>query len=154
MPATAGAGRVARTAAALSASPYPVVLAGDLSSPPDPTADAYGVLTSAGFRDAWSRVGRGPGYTAASPPADDLTYDPGQIDHRVDDVLYRGCGLAPVSAEVVGDRPADRAPSGRWLSDHAGVVATVRLATHEVAGREADARQQEHRAGRPVPAGW
>lgn len=115
-------------ATALSASPYPVVLAGDLNSLPDPPVDAYGVLTSAGFRDVWSRVGRGPGYTAASPPADDLTYDAGQIDHRVDYVLYRGCGLTPVSAEVVGDRPADRTPSGRWPSDHAGVVATVRLA--------------------------
>jgi hypothetical protein len=32
-----------------------------------------------------------------------------------------------VSAEVVGDDPADRTTGGLWPSDHAGVVATLRI---------------------------
>jgi hypothetical protein len=31
------------------------------------------------------------------------------------------------SARVVGDQPGDRTPGGLWPSDHAGLVATLRI---------------------------
>jgi hypothetical protein len=49
-----------------------------------------------------------------------------ELDRRNDLVLYRG-GFTVREAAVVGDHPDDRAPSGFWPSDHAGVVATLKL---------------------------
>jgi hypothetical protein len=48
------------------------------------------------------------------------------LTKRVDLVLTRG-GFETVSADVLGEEPGDRTPSGLWPSDHAGVVATLRL---------------------------
>jgi hypothetical protein len=41
-------------------------------------------------------------------------------------VLYRG-GFTVREAAVVGDQVENRTPSGFWPSDHAGVVATLKL---------------------------
>jgi hypothetical protein len=35
-------------------------------------------------------------------------------------------GLSALDAKVVGDKAADKTPSGLWPSDHAGVIATLR----------------------------
>ena len=35
-----------------------------------------------------------------------------------------------MAAEVIGEELGDRTAAGLWPSDHAGVVATLRLATH------------------------
>lgn len=114
-------------AAALAGSPHPVVLAGDFNSPPTDTAGAYGILAGAGYTDAWTAAGGDPdgGWTAGRSgplPAD------GALSHRIDHVLYGPGGPRAVAAEVVGDADADRSkPAGHWPSDHAGVVAVLRL---------------------------
>lgn len=116
------------------------VLMGDLNS--DAAADpssrtwtpTYGNLIDAGFLDVWA--------TAPHPSREDGVTccheggDPARTpDQRIDFVLVR---TAPESgdaghhrgwfrAEIVGTKEADRTPSGLWPSDHAGIVASMRL---------------------------
>ncbi|MFC7217575.1 endonuclease/exonuclease/phosphatase family protein [Streptomyces polyrhachis] len=115
-------------AAALAASPYPVVLAGDLNSRPTDGAGAYGIVAAAGFADSWLASGGevDGGWTSGQT---DSLLDPGRITHRIDYVLAQPRGIGFVSAEVIGEEEADRSsPTGFWPSDHAGVVAVLRLA--------------------------
>jgi endonuclease/exonuclease/phosphatase family metal-dependent hydrolase len=125
--------QAAELAGRLAVSPLPVVLVGDLNSPPTDTSGAYGILTAVlGLRDAWTAV-HGPegGYTSGQ--TDDLDLPESRLDHRIDYVLYRPGRIRAVAADVVGEEQVDRtpptpeAPFGLWPSDHAGVVATLRL---------------------------
>jgi endonuclease/exonuclease/phosphatase family metal-dependent hydrolase len=104
-----------------AATGLPVVLVGDLNSGPGFDLAAYAALQSGGFADAWAG---GPGLTCCF--AADLSDPDAALTKRIDVVLTKG-GFATVSADVVGEDPADRTPSGLWPSDHAGVVATVEL---------------------------
>jgi endonuclease/exonuclease/phosphatase family metal-dependent hydrolase len=99
----------------------PVVAVGDFNSGPGGDPAAYGILLSGGFSDAWPD---GAGLTCCH--ATDLHNPSAVLTKRIDLVLTRG-GFDTVSADVVGEEPADRTPSGLWPSDHAGVVATLRL---------------------------
>jgi len=97
-------------------------VAGDFNSAADGSSTpTYGLLT-AQLRDAWSVRGRAPGYTCCREPA--LT-DPKRLDQRIDLILVHGA--KPLAARRVGVRPIATTPP-RWASDHAGVVADVRLA--------------------------
>jgi hypothetical protein len=58
--------------------------------------------------------------------ATDLHNPDPTLTKRVDLVLTRS-GFETVSADVVGEEPADRTQAGLWPSDHAGVVTTLRL---------------------------
>jgi endonuclease/exonuclease/phosphatase family metal-dependent hydrolase len=116
-------------AAAVAASPLPVVLLGDINSLPGDAAGAYGVLVGAGSVDGWiEAMGSTPGYTAGQ--TDDLNNVPSTIDHTVDYVFRSGCLLAALkgSGDILGEELDDRTPSGLWPSDHAGVVLTMRIA--------------------------
>jgi endonuclease/exonuclease/phosphatase family metal-dependent hydrolase len=96
------------------------ILAGDLNSSADAGGASYRMLRDAGFEDAWAVARAGePGPTCCY--SSDLRG--GALGVRFDLVLYRGT-LAVESAERVGAASAGRTPSGRWPSDHAGVVAT------------------------------
>jgi len=99
----------------------PVVLVGDFNSAADgSTTPTYQMLLDDGFTDAWSQAIPGePGYTCCQ--AADLRNAASLLDERIDLVLFRGAGFRADGAEVVGDEPADRTPSGLWPSDHAGV---------------------------------
>jgi endonuclease/exonuclease/phosphatase family metal-dependent hydrolase len=99
----------------------PVVALGDFNSGPGGDLGAYGILLAGGFSDAWAG---GDGLTCCH--AADLHNPNPTLTKRIDLVLTRG-GFETVSVEVVGEHPADRTPSGLWPSDHAGVVATLRL---------------------------
>ncbi len=105
----------------------PLVLAGDFNSPPgDPT---YKSLTDpapagAGLHDAWDPVANGPGFTCCQ--AEDLSNFPSSLNTRIDLVLFRGA-FTVLGVDVVGEDLADRTPSNLWPSDHAGVVAKLRL---------------------------
>ncbi|NIL98463.1 MAG: hypothetical protein GTO53_11260 [Planctomycetales bacterium] len=80
---------------------------------------------AAGFLDAWSETHPSdPGFTCCQDP--DLLNPVSLNSQRIDLVLHRA-GWESLAAEVVGEDPADRTPSGFWPSDHAGVVATVRM---------------------------
>jgi endonuclease/exonuclease/phosphatase family metal-dependent hydrolase len=109
----------------------PVVMAGDFNIPADSSLDpsflAYQAMINAGFTDAWqSKRAPDPGFTCCQ--AENLSNPTSQLSHRIDLVLFRGAfGVADIS--LIGNQPADRTSSGLWPSDHAGVAATLRLAS-------------------------
>lgn len=125
-PAAVRNAQAAELAGRLDASPLRTVLVGDLNSRPDDAAGAYGILTGAGFADAWLATGGDPatGFTAGQSAA---LLDENRLRSRIDYVLT-GAGVRAVSTEIVGDEEADRSvPTGFWPSDHAGVVAKLRF---------------------------
>jgi len=130
-------------AAALKASPYPVVLVGDINARPtmcnglraDPPNDfldqnvvAYQNLTDSGLREVWPLVYPGApcgsaGWTSGQSTLDNAA---STLDHRIDDV-FLSAGFTALEADVVGDRQADRTPGGLWPSDHGSTWAKIRL---------------------------
>lgn len=107
-----------------AATTLPVVLAGDFNSAADGSGASYNDLTAAGFSDAASEAGIGDLPTCCQDP--DLLNAVSTLDTRIDLVLFRG-GFSVIDAEVLGDEPPDRTPSGLWPSDHAGVAAALVL---------------------------
>lgn len=111
--------QLAEVVAALGRDETARVLVGDFN------AEVGGVAPTEGYDDAW-RVGgvdRGPGYTGVQRPG--LDNETSALRQRIDGVLVRGAGVRDV--RVVGDQPKDRTPAGLWPSDHAAVVADLRL---------------------------
>lgn len=99
----------------------PVIAVGDFNS--QPGEQPYQILTSS-FTDAWTALGTGgAGLTCCFP---EFLGDQEDLHSRIDLILYRG-DVEVLSAQVVGDQPADRTSGGLWPSDHAGVVATLRV---------------------------
>ncbi len=116
--------------AARFAATAPLVVSGDTNS--DPTDPAYPVsatstvptpytILTGALTDAWSALGNGSGLTCCH----DADLRTGDLYERVDLVLFRGA-ISPMSARRVGLDPL-ASIGGRWPSDHAGVVATLRL---------------------------
>jgi endonuclease/exonuclease/phosphatase family metal-dependent hydrolase len=114
----------------LAASPYPVVLSGDLNALPDDPCDAMAIFRANGFLDAWAVAMPGtPAHTSGQ--TDDLNNVPSQLDHQVDYVLYdspRVLDSVMGSGEILGEELDDRTPSGLWPSDHAGLAVTMHIA--------------------------
>ena len=110
---------------ALSGVSGPVVVVGDFNSAADGSTTAtYGLLTQA-YTDAFAAAHPGErGFTCCQ--AADLRNEASLLSERIDLVLYRGA-VRVLEAEVVGDAPSDKTPSGLWPSDHAGVVATLQI---------------------------
>jgi hypothetical protein len=113
---------------------------GDLNS--DAAADpssrtwtpTYGNLIDAGFLDVWAtapKPSREDGVTCCQEDGDPARTP----DQRIDFVLLRtaqesgdaGHHRGWFRADIVGTKEADRTPSGLWPSDHAGIVASIRL---------------------------
>ena len=116
----------AELAAGPAATSAPVVVAGDLNSSADGSdTPTYANLLAAGFTDGWTVSGhRDPGYTCCE--ASDLHNAVPTLSQRIDYVLTRG--NAGVLLETrLGDLPFEKTPGGLWPSDHAGVVAVVRI---------------------------
>jgi hypothetical protein len=109
----------------------PVVSVGDYNT------DAYGASTATyedllayDFEDAWSQSG--DGMTCCQ--TEDLSIRQSIRDRRVDLIMLRGeFGLlepgiqGAVSTRVLGSRIADLTDTGLWPSDHAGVLATMKM---------------------------
>lgn len=112
-----------------AATTLPAMVIGDLNSagPPGPGDTAtYGLMTGAGFSDAWIDTHPGEdGFTCCQDA--DLMNAASSLDQRIDHVLHRG-GFTATMADLVGEDEADMTPSGLWPSDHAGVVARVVMA--------------------------
>jgi endonuclease/exonuclease/phosphatase family metal-dependent hydrolase len=120
------------------------ILSGDLNSdaaagPGAPSwTPTYDALAAAGFTDAWEQDGHAAGYAGFTCCQDpDLRNGASILDQRIDFVLLRAAdnpaasGLIPgsVRVDVVGEEQADRtAGTGLWPTDHAGLVAGMRLA--------------------------
>jgi len=107
-----------------AATKLPVVLVGDLNSPGDGSGVTYNDLIAAGLDDAALEAGVGGVPTCCQ--AADLLNLVSILNSRIDFILFRGAFLVR-SADIVGENPADRTPSGLWPSDHAGVAATLEL---------------------------
>jgi endonuclease/exonuclease/phosphatase family metal-dependent hydrolase len=108
--------------------PGAVIATGDFNSAADPaTTDeptaTYAALTKSWFDDAWAVNGGDPGLTCCQNSP--LTNPQSQLRTRIDLILLHGPVRAR-EAHVVGDAPI-QAVQPRWASDHAGVVATLRL---------------------------
>lgn len=104
---------------------HPVLLIGDFNSAANVmTTHSYGLLTAAGFTDAWAqRFRTDSGFTCCQ--ASDLLNATSTLDQRVDFVFWRGPVVSVSRVDVIGDGQADRTTTGLWPSDHAGVVATL-----------------------------
>ena len=120
----------------MSASPYPVVLAGDLNLYPMGVRAlddaAWGILSGAGFRDGWVDAECfEPRFTAGQ--TDDLNNVPSILDNTVDFVLYDAdFETEPVerSCDIAGEELDDRTDTdpALWPSDHAAVIVDLRIA--------------------------
>jgi endonuclease/exonuclease/phosphatase family metal-dependent hydrolase len=103
-----------------------LILVCDCNSPADGSGtETYANLVAAGLRDAWTETARAkPGYTCCQDG--DLLNVASSLTERIDLIWLRG-NISVLQARVVGNRNADRTPSGLWPSDHAGVFARVSL---------------------------
>ena len=125
--------------AILAEETLPVIVVGDMNSPPfdlpnPPLVPPYWQFLAAGYADVWDlNPGQpDPGYTCCQP--EDLLNPLSMLYERVDLVFVRndlftpGFSLVgPVRAEAIGEEPADKTPSGLWPSDHAGVAARIHV---------------------------
>ena len=103
----------------------PVVFIGDFNSKADGLGTpTYSKIIDAGFIDAWNIRGKGNGFTCCQ--AENLLNQVSSLDERLDLVLFRG-DFKVKDIELVGNSQNDRTLSGLWPSDHAGVVATLKL---------------------------
>ncbi|MBT8166369.1 MAG: hypothetical protein HKO82_03430 [Acidimicrobiia bacterium] len=105
-----------------------VIAVGDFNSAADgSTTASYDLLTKAYFDDAWNANPGSDGYTCCqSSSLDNAT---SELESRIDLVLTHAAARA-LSAEVVGDtqfRDPLTMPPPFWPSDHAGVVAVIRI---------------------------
>ena len=101
-----------------------VIATGDFNSAADgSTTTSYADLTKSWFTDAWSVNPGEDGYSCCQNST--LTNATSELHSRIDLVLTHGA-VRPLSATVVGDEIIASTPP-LWPSDHAGVVATVRL---------------------------
>lgn len=111
----------------LSTGPQTQLLIGDINSDPGATGtNPYDMFATAGFTDTWTEAHRkAAGLTCCFG---ELLLDPDAsvFDERIDVVLTRRAGKRATSAKIVGTDPRNRTSSGRWPSDHAGVVSAVR----------------------------
>jgi endonuclease/exonuclease/phosphatase family metal-dependent hydrolase len=101
----------------------PVILVGDLNSAADgSTTDSYFTILKALFADAWWTNFGKHGFTCCQ---DELLNNPkSKLTSRIDYVLTRRA--LPTSAQrLLGEIAKSAVP--HWASDHAGVVATIRL---------------------------
>ena len=101
-----------------------VIATGDFNSAADgSTTTSYADLTESWFKDAWWTNPGDPGYTCCQVSA--LNNPESRLRSRIDLILTHGPART-LSAEVVGEEPF-QATAPLWPSDHAGVVATLRL---------------------------
>jgi endonuclease/exonuclease/phosphatase family metal-dependent hydrolase len=101
-----------------------VIAAGDFNSAADgSTTSVYADLTKSWFTDAWALNRRNPGLSCCQDPL--LTNGTSHLHSRIDLVLTHGASRA-VEAHLVGTAPF-RAVPPLWPSDHAGLVATIRI---------------------------
>jgi hypothetical protein len=116
-----------RTTLAQTSLPVVVAMDANAAAAPPPVDPAYTDFLAAGYRDAWTgsddRLDVDPGFTCCQPS---LTNAISGLSQRIDLILLRG-PLHSREAALVGDTPASMTPEGVWPSDHAGVVAQLRI---------------------------
>jgi endonuclease/exonuclease/phosphatase family metal-dependent hydrolase len=97
-----------------------VIVAADFNATPD--SPTYSDVLQAGFLDAWTQThAPDPGYTWG--PTAETTRD---FDQRIDYVFASG-GIQVDSATLLGTDPALHTDTGRFASDHLGLLVTFDL---------------------------
>ena len=103
----------------------PIIFIGDFNSNAAGTGTkTYTKLKDVDFIDAWSLKGKGTGFTCCQ--ADDLLNQNSSLTERIDLVMFRG-NFEVKDIGIVGNSQNDCTMSGLWPSDHAGVVANLKL---------------------------
>ncbi|MGN1386450.1 MAG: endonuclease/exonuclease/phosphatase family protein [Bacillus sp. (in: firmicutes)] len=100
----------------------PVVILGDLNSIPN--SAVYQLFVNAGYQDTWAQVGKGTGFTCCQSA--DLLNSNSTLNERIDYIFFKN-GWKARKAELIGESQKDRTNTGLWPSDHAGVLADLRL---------------------------
>jgi endonuclease/exonuclease/phosphatase family metal-dependent hydrolase len=102
----------------------PTIVMGDINSSPGEIS--YEQFITANFNDAWDlRPGNAPGLTCCQ--AEDLSNRRSELYERID-MIFTNFEPRKVKARLVGHRVSDKTRPGRlWPSDHAGVVAEIRV---------------------------
>lgn len=100
-----------------------VIAVGDFNSAADGSTTASYALLTESLEDAWAENKKDPGYSCCQ--AADLANTTSALSSRIDLVLMVGHAKAR-DAALVG-AAAFQAIAPRWASDHAGVVATIRI---------------------------
>jgi endonuclease/exonuclease/phosphatase family metal-dependent hydrolase len=106
-------------------SPGAVIAVGDFNSAADgSTTQTYAILTKSFFRDAWAETrANEPGFTCCQNET--LSNPVSLLAERIDLVLTHAA-VRPLDADIIGDEPFQATPP-LWASDHAGVVAALRV---------------------------
>jgi endonuclease/exonuclease/phosphatase family metal-dependent hydrolase len=126
--------QVAELIESLSPVEPPVLLVGDFNLPPDDPD--YAAIVDAGFTDLWAARTNGRHKDGSTCCQDeDLLNEESALAERIDYIFARPGGRAgashlhrPLLVQLTGvDADEARTESGLWPSDHAGVVAAVRL---------------------------
>ena len=103
----------------------PIIFIGDFNSNAAGTGTkTYTKLKDVDFIDAWSLKGKGTGFTCCQ--ADDLLNQNSSLTERIDLVMFQG-NFEVKDIGIVGNSQNDRTISGLRPSDHAGVVANLKL---------------------------
>ena len=103
-----------------------VIAVGDFNSAADgSTTTTYGDLTTDFFKDAWAKNPGDPGFTCCQNST--LTNPSSALTSRIDLILTMGAARA-LRVEIVGDVPFFQGLTPPfWPSDHAGVIAEIRI---------------------------
>jgi endonuclease/exonuclease/phosphatase family metal-dependent hydrolase len=100
-----------------------LIFAGDFNADAVLPENTYSALLSAGFTDVWTATQPLlPGLTCCQRA--DLRNPLPTLSERIDLILVRGDRFEPVEAKLVGE---DLLPSGVWPSDHAGLLARIKI---------------------------
>jgi endonuclease/exonuclease/phosphatase family metal-dependent hydrolase len=112
----------------------PVILAGDFNSDANLDASdssanqmarAYADLIAAGMKDSWAAINPDDAGNTCCPYAK-LRDAQRELSSRIDLIFTRG-DITAVAARLVAESAESLTPSELWPSDHAGVIATLRL---------------------------
>ena len=101
----------------------PALLVGDFNSDPaqkGTSGDAFRVFTGAGFADVYGSK------RALTFGQDELLAKKKPFTDFIDHVMHRGSGWKVAGKQVVGTKPF-RSKAPLWASDHAGLVAKLRI---------------------------
>ena len=110
----------------------PVIVAGDMNSGPDFAPAAYEGFLTGGLTDSWTAAGSGePPLTCCHLEPEDLLTDPSApYTHNIDHIFTRG-SFSVLNEHLVGNIAPNPAPASFiWPSDHAGMVATLKIGPH------------------------
>jgi endonuclease/exonuclease/phosphatase family metal-dependent hydrolase len=103
-----------------AATSLPVILAGDFNATPDSTT--YSDVLNAGLADAWAQTQPdNVGYTWG--PTAETTRD---FNQRID-YIFASASIQVDNAALIGTDPAFHTDSGRYPSDHLGLLVTFDL---------------------------